>query len=42
VVVLADLGPAQAGEEALGLIGAGVVRRVRLAVVDAVRLECGV
>jgi hypothetical protein len=28
-VVLAELGPAQAGEEALGLIGAGSVMRER-------------
>src|SRR5215213_9548409 len=42
VVVLAELGPAQAAEEALGLIGAGAVIREREAVVDPLGLEAGV
>jgi hypothetical protein len=41
-VVLADLGPAQAGEETLGLIGASAVVREREAVIDPPGLELGV
>ena len=40
-VVLAELGPAQADEVALGLIGAGAVIRERDAVVDALGGEAG-
>ena len=42
VVVDADLGAAQAGEERLGLISAGFAVAVGLLVVDALRQEAGV
>lgn len=41
VVMLADLGTAQAGEERLGLIGAGAVEAVGFPVVDAAHIEVG-
>lgn len=42
VVMHAHLGAAKAGEERLGLVGAGAVSAVRLLVIDAVSLERGV
>ena len=42
VVVLADLGPAQAREERFGLVGACLVGGVSGLVVDPLHLEAGV